>query len=168
MEKKGEGMPKDLNFEEASKPGIADGIQAIKMVREHVKEWGVAPDRVVFLGFSAGAAVTCGTMLQSDETLRPNYAAPIYGAPFGEKLPKIPAKLPPIFMAWAQDDPLVLGYITRFYNGLMQARQKPEAHIYAKGGHGFGMKQTSNTSDHWIDEFYWWLQAQGLDKPGPK
>jgi acetyl esterase/lipase len=63
MEKKGEGLPKDLNFDEASKPGIADGVQAIKIVREHAKEWGVAPDRVVFIGFSAGAAVTCGTML---------------------------------------------------------------------------------------------------------
>jgi len=168
MEKKGEGLPRNMNFDEASKPGIADGIQAIKIVREHSKEWSVAPDRVVFIGFSAGAAVTCGTMLQADEALRPNFAAPIYGAPFGEKLPKIPAKLPPIFMAWAQDDPLVLSYITRFYNGLIQAGQKPEAHIYSSGGHGFGMKQTGATSDHWIDEFYWWLQAQGLTKPAPK
>jgi len=71
-------------------------------------------------------------------------------------------------MAWAQDDPLVLGEITRFYNGLIHAGQKPEAHIYANGGHGFGMKQTGATSDHWIDEFYWWLQAQGLTKPSAK
>jgi len=168
MEKKGEGIPKGMDFDEVSKYGIADGVQAIKLVRQHAAEWGVSPDRVVFMGFSAGAAVTCGTMLQSDEGLRPNYTAPIYGAPFGEKMPKIPTKLPPVFMAWAQDDPLVLGEITRFYNGLIHAGQKPEAHIYANGGHGFGMKQTGATSDHWIDEFYWWLQAQGLTKPSAK
>jgi acetyl esterase/lipase len=167
MEKKGEGLPKNMDFDEASKYGIADGVQAIKLVRQHA-EWGVAPDRVVFLGFSAGAAVTCGTFLQADESLRPNYAAPIYGAPFGEKMPKIPAKLPPVFMAWAQDDPLVLAYITRFYNGLLQAGQKPEAHIYSAGGHGFGMRTTGATSDHWIDEFYWWLGAQGLTKAKAK
>jgi acetyl esterase/lipase len=167
MEKKGEGLPTNMNFDEASKYGIADGVQAIKLVRQHAAEWGVLPDRVVFLGFSAGAMVTCGTFLQADETLRPNYAAPIYGAPFGV-MPKIPAKLPPVFMAWAQDDPLVLSFVTRFYNALMQAGHRPEAHIYASGGHGFGMRTAGATSDHWIDEFYWWLQAQGLTKPAAK
>ena len=167
MEKKGEGLPKDMNFDEASKYGIADGVQAIKLVRQHAAEWRVSPDRVVFLGFSAGAMVTTGTLLQADEALRPNYAAPIYGAPFGV-MPKIPAKLPPVFMAWAQDDPLVLPFVTRFYNALLTAGHKPEAHIFMAGGHGFGMRTPGATSDHWIDEFYWWLQAQGLTRPTPE
>ena len=167
MEKKGEGIPQGMNFDEAGKYGIADGIQAIKVVRQHLAEWGVSPDRVVFLGFSAGAMVTCGTLLQADEALRPNYAAPIYGAPFGV-MPKISAKLPPVFMAWAQDDPLVLPFVTKFYNALLTAGHKPEAHIYAAGGHGFGMRTPGATSDHWIDEFYWWLQAQGLTKAAGK
>jgi acetyl esterase/lipase len=164
MEKKGEGIPKEMNIDEASKYGIADGIQAIKLVRQHAAEWGVSPDRVVFLGFSAGAMVTCGAFLQADESLRPNYAAPIYGAPFGV-MPAIPAKLPPVFMAWAQDDPSVLSFVQKFYAALLAAGHKPEAHIYGAGGHGFGMRQPGATSDHWIDEFYWWLQAQGLTKP---
>jgi acetyl esterase/lipase len=164
MEKKGEGIPKDMDYDEASKYGIADGIQAIKLVRQHTKDWGIAADRIVFLGFSAGAMVTCGTFLQADESLRPNYAAPIYGAPFGV-MPGIPAKLPPVFMAWAQDDPLVLSFVQKFYAALLAAGHKPEAHIYGAGGHGFGMRQPGAASDHWIDEFYWWLQAQGLTKP---
>jgi acetyl esterase/lipase len=164
MEKKGEGLPKDMNWDEAAKYGIADGVQAIKLVRQHAAEWGVSPDRVVFVGFSAGAMVTSGVLLQEDGALRPNYAAPIYGAPFGV-MPKIPKTLPPVFMAWAQDDPLVLSYVTKFYSALMEAGHKPEAHIYMAGGHGFGMRTPGATSDHWIDEFYWWLQAQGLTKP---
>lgn len=164
MENHGEGIPKGMNWDEAAKYGIADGVQAIKMVREHSKEWGVAPDRVAFVGFSAGAMVTSGVLLQEDPAVRPNYAAPIYGAPFGG-MPKIPAKLPPVFMAWAQDDPLVLPFVTRFYNALLTAGHKPEAHIFMAGGHGFGMRTPGATSDHWIDEFYWWLQAQGLTKP---
>ena len=167
MEKKGEGLPKDMNFDEASKYGIADGVQAIKLVRQHAAEWRVSPDRVVFLGFSAGAMVTTGTLLQADEALRPNYAAPIYGAPFGV-MPKIPAKLPPVFMAWAQDDPLVLPFVTRFYNALLTAGHKPEAHIFMAGGHGFGMRTPGATSDHWIDEFYYWLEVQGFTKPAAK
>ena len=167
MENHGEGIPKDVNWDEAAKYGIADGVQAIKLVREHAKEWGVAPDRVVFVGFSAGAMVTSGVLLQEDPAARPNYAAPIYGAPFGV-MPKIPAKLPPVFLAWAQDDPLVLPYVTRFYSALMEAGTKPEAHIYMAGGHGFGMRTPGATSDHWIDEFYWWLKAQGLAKAPQK
>jgi acetyl esterase/lipase len=156
QEKKGEGIPADLNMDEACKYGIADGIQAMKLVRAHAAEWGVAPDKIGFLGFSAGAMVTSGVLLQEDAAVRPNFAAPIYGAPFGV-MPKIPAKLPPIFMAWAQDDGLVLKPIVRFYDALRAAGIKPEAHIYASGEHGFGMKKQGTSSDHWIDEFYWWM-----------
>lgn len=163
QEKKGEGIPKDINFDEACKYGIADGIQAVKVVRAHASEWGVAPNKIGFLGFSAGAMVTSGVLLQDDEKARPNFAAPIYGAPFGV-MPKIPAKLPPIFMAWAQDDGLVRVPIEKFYAALVAAEIKPEVHIYSAGGHGFGMKKQGTTSDHWIEEFYWWVQAQGFGK----
>ena len=161
-EKKGEGMPTNIDFDEACKQGIADGVQAIKLVRQHA-EWGVATNRVGFVGFSAGAMVTSGVLLQADATARPNFAAPIYGAPFGV-MPKIPANLPPIFMAWAQDDPLVLDPVAKFYDALKAAGSKPEVHIYSAGGHGFGMKKQGTTSDHWIDEFYEWMEAQGFAK----
>jgi len=163
MEKKGEGMPANIDFDEACKYGIADGIQAVKVVREHAAEWGVAPEKVGFVGFSAGAMVTSGVLLQKDAAARPAFAAPIYGAPFGA-IPEIPAKLPPIFMAWAQDDPLVLDPVWKFYDALKAAGHKPEVHIYSAGGHGFGMMKKGTTSDHWIDEFYYWMQAEGFGK----
>lgn len=167
MEKKGEGIPPNMDMDEAAKYGIADGIQAVQVVRQHAAEWSVSPDRVGFIGFSAGAMVTSGVLLQKDRASRPNFAAPIYGGPFG-KMPEIPANLPPIFMAWAQDDPLVLEAVQQFYEALMKAGNKPEAHIYRAGGHGFGMDRKGTTSDHWIDEFYWWMEAQGLTKPAAK
>ena len=163
-EKKGEGIPAYIIFDEACKYGIADGIQAIKVVRQHAAEWNISPDRVGFLGFSAGAMVTSGTLLNPDAAARPNFAAPIYGAPFGT-MPPIPANLPPIFMAWAQDDELVLDPVVKFYDALKAAGNKPEVHIYSAGHHGFGMKKQGTTSDHWIDEFYYWLEAQGYTKP---
>jgi len=82
QEKKGEGMPADLNMDVACKYGIADGIQALTVVRQHAAEWGISPDRVGFLGFSAGAMVTSGVLLQENAAARPNFAAPIYGGPF--------------------------------------------------------------------------------------
>lgn len=167
LEKKQEGIPPDLNMDKACKYGVADGIQAIKVVRQHAGEWGISPDRVGFLGFSAGAMVTSGALLQENAAARPNFAAPIYGSPFGG-MPSIPAKLPPIFMAWAQDDTLALDAVVKFYEAPNSAGHKPEAHIFSAGGHGFGMKKQGTTSDHWIDEFYYWLEAQGFAKPATK
>jgi acetyl esterase/lipase len=163
MEKRGEGIPKGMDFDAASKYGIADGAQAIRIVREHAGEWGVSPQRVGFLGFSAGGMVASGVVLQADAAARPDFAGIIYGAPFGV-MPAIPEKLPPLFLAWAQDDDLTLAPVMKFYDALLKAGHKPEVHVYAAGGHGFGMKKQGTTSDHWIDAFHDWLAAQGLTK----
>jgi acetyl esterase/lipase len=163
MEKRGEGIPKGMDMDAAARYGIADGIQALKTVRQRAAEWGVSPERVGFLGFSAGAMVASGTVLQVDAAARPHFAGILYGAPFGA-MPAIPKDLPPIFLAWAQDDNQVLGPIVKFHDALMEAGHKPEVHVYNAGGHGFGLKKQGTTSDHWIDAFYHWLEAQGLTK----
>ncbi len=163
MEKRQEGIPANMNMDEAGKYGMADGRQALKVVRQRAAEWDVAPDRIGFIGFSAGAMVASGALLQPDEAGRPNFAALIYGAPFGA-LPALPAKLPPLFLAWAQDDTLALKPIVRFYDALTAAGHKPEVHIFGAGGHGFGMKKQNTSSDHWSDAFYYWLEAQGLTR----
>jgi acetyl esterase/lipase len=166
MEKRQPGIPA-MNMDEAGKYGIADGIQAIKVVRQRAAEWGISPDRVGFMGFSAGAMVTSGALLQQDANARPNFAAPIYGGPFGV-MPVIPAKLPPIFLAWAQDDGLARDAVIKFYDALESAGNKPEAHIFSSGGHGFGMRTQGTSSDHWIEEFYYWLEARGFTRPAVK
>jgi acetyl esterase/lipase len=167
LEKRGEGIPASLNMDEAGQYGIADGIQALKVVRQHATEWRVSPDRIGFLGFSAGAMVASGALLQTDAAARPSFAAMIYGGPFGV-MPAIPAKLPPMFLAWAQDDTQAREPVVKFYSALTAAGHKPEAHIFSTGGHGFGLKKQGTSSDHWIDEFYFWLEAQGLTRPAGK
>lgn len=162
VEKRGDGIP-EMDMDTAGRYGIADGIQALKVVRQHAADWNVRPDRIGFMGFSAGAMVTSATVLQQDSSARPDFAALIYGAPFG-KMPVIPAKLPPLFMAWAQDDNVAREAIVRFHDALLAAGIKPEVHVFSAGGHGFGMRKQGTTSDHWIDAFYFWLEAQGLTK----
>lgn len=162
VEKHGDGIP-EMDMDTAGRYGIADGIQALKVVRQHAAEWHVRPGRIGFMGFSAGAMVTSGTVLQQDSSARPDFAALIYGAPFG-KMPVIPAKLPPLFMAWAQDDNVAREAIVKFHDALLAAGIKPEVHVFSAGGHGFGMRKQGTTSDHWIDAFYFWLEAQGLTK----
>lgn len=152
-----------INLDELGKFGIADGIQALKVVREHAAEWGIKPNRVGFLGFSAGAAVTSAVLLQDEPSARPDFAAPIYGGPFGT-MPNIPTNLPPVFLAWAQDDSLANNFAMRFYQALKAAENNPEVHIFNSGGHGFGLQKRGTSSDHWIDMYYFWMEAQGLTK----
>jgi acetyl esterase/lipase len=167
LEKRGEGIPKGMDMDAAARYGIADGIQALAVVRQHAAQWGVSPDRVGILGFSAGAMVASGSLLQADTAARPRFAGLLYGAPFGA-MPAIPKTLPPVFLAWAQDDDVALAPVVQFRDALLAAGHKPELHVYSAGGHGFGMKKQGTTSDHWIDEFYYWLEAQNLTKPAAR
>jgi acetyl esterase/lipase len=141
--------------------GMADGIQALKVLRQRAQEFGVSPDKIGIVGFSAGGMVASAVLLQEDPAARPAFAAPIYGAPFGTS-PSIPQNLPPVFLAWAEDDRTAGTACGRFYEALKAAGAAPEVHIYQSGGHGFGMSKQGKTSDHWIDEFYYWLEAQGF------
>jgi acetyl esterase/lipase len=162
VEKRGQGIP-DMDADTAGRYGIADGIQALAVVRQHAGQWRVKEDRIGFLGFSAGAMVASGAVLQPDSAARPNFAALIYGGPFGV-MPPIPARLPPIFLAWAQDDDVARQSAVRLRDALVAAGQKPEVHIFSAGGHGFGLKKQGTSSDHWIDELYYWLQSERFTK----
>jgi hypothetical protein len=53
-------------------------------------------------------------------------------------------------------------------HGQDRLNYKPEAHIFSAGGHGFDMRKQDTSSDHWIDEFYYWLEAQGFTRPAAR
>lgn len=161
MEKRTPGIPRDLNMDVACKYGIDDAIQAVKLVRERAPQWGVARNKVGMIGFSAGGMVAAGAMLQPDGAARPDFVALLYGAPF-EAMPPIPKTLPPVFMAWAQDDPLALYAVDRFSSALKSAGMKPDVHVYSSGGHGFAVKKQGKASDAWTDDYYKWLKAEKI------
>ena len=163
LEKRQDGIPQ-MDMDTAGRYGIADGIQALKVVRQHAAEWGIAANRVGILGFSAGAMVASGTLLQPDAGARPSFAALLYGAPFGV-MPPIPATLPPLFLAWAQDDAVARTPVVRFHDALLAAGLRPEVHVFSAGGHGFGMRKQGTSSDYWVEALYHWLDAQGLTRP---
>jgi acetyl esterase/lipase len=156
-----DGAPLPSNMDEAGRYGMADGIQALKVVRQRASDFRIAPDRIGFIGFSAGAMVASAALLQEDAASRPSFAALIYGAPLGT-MPSIPAKLPPMFLAWAQDDAQALTFIVRFHDALRSAGHRPEVHAYSNGGHGFGLKKQGKSSDRWIEQLHVWMDAQGL------
>lgn len=161
----GGAMPSMKDMDEAAKYAIADGVQAIKVVREHAAEWGVSPDRVGVAGFSAGGTVAVSLVLNEDAGVRPDFAAILYGGPFGGPA-SLPKQLPPMFLAWAQDDPISAQTVAKLFAALTAEGHRPEAHVFTAGGHGFGAKKQGLTSDHWIDEFYLWLEAKGFAGAG--
>lgn len=163
VEKRQDGIP-SMDMDTAGRYGIADGRQAVRVVRQHAAEWGVSPDRVGFLGFSAGAMVASGALLVKSDAARPNFAALLYGGPFGA-MPPIPRNLPPVFLAWADDDPVALETAKRFRDALVAAGNTPDVHTFKDGGHGFGMRKQGTSSDAWVDVFYHWLDVNGWTRP---
>src|SRR5262249_39760195 len=87
---------------------IADGLQAVKVVRRRAAEWGIAPQRIGILGFSSGGVVASGAAMQYDEGSRPNFAAPIYPSFSGRGI-AVPADAPALFLLAASDDPMAVG-----------------------------------------------------------
>jgi len=142
-----------------------DGRQAVKVVRQHAGEWGIAPDRIGIMGFSAGGRVTMGVAMVHDVDSRPAFTAPIYGPGLLTGVP-VPADAAPMFILCASDDPLLPATdSSKLYTAWKEAGHSAEVHIYSKGGHGFGMKKQGLPVDHWIDRFGDWLEVQGLLKP---
>jgi len=141
---------------------IADGLAAVTYVRQHASEWGVSPDRVGIIGFSAGGSVTTGVAFHHSAEGRPAFIAAIYAGGDAYKEATVPDDAPPMFIAAATDDnlglvPTSLG----LYEKWTAAKKSAELHIYAKGGHGFGMRKHDLPTDHWIDRFAEWMELEG-------
>ena len=143
---------------------VADGRQAMKVVRQHASQWGIAPDRIGIMGFSAGGMVTMGLVMEHGADSRPNFAGPIYGAGLAEGS-AAPAEVTPLFILCATDDPIAATGSVATYTKWKAAGYPVELHMYSKGGHGFGMNKQGLPTDHWIERFGDWLEAQGFMKP---
>ena len=145
------------------KLALADGLAAIGHVRKNAKDYGVNPDRIGVIGFSAGGTVTASVAYNYTAETRPNFVAPIYLAYNWAIKPKgVPSDAPPMFVLAATDDPLGLApQSVAIYQDWTAARKSAELHLYSKGGHGFGMRKQNLPTDHWAERFADWLEVQG-------
>jgi acetyl esterase/lipase len=134
----------------------------VKWVRAHAGEYGISASRIGFMGFSAGGMTTMNVATSYDAAGRPDFIGVIYGA--GPERP-VRADAPPAFIAMAADDPL-LGYASiPIFEDWRAAGKSAELHVYAGGSHGFGMRKTGTSADHWIEDYVVWLKASGFVKP---
>lgn len=140
---------------------VADGLAAVTYVRQHAAEWGISPDRVGIIGFSAGGTIAGQVAVHYAPEGRPAFVGLIYGG--GVQDAVVPPDAPPMFIAAATDDNLGLAPASiAIYQKWAAAHKSVELHMYAKGGHGFGMHPQNIPTDHWIDRFAEWLQLQGF------
>jgi acetyl esterase/lipase len=141
----------------------ADGLAAMRLVRARADDFGADPARVGFLGFSAGGAVTMTVALGYDEATRPAFVAPIYAGAGRWNDQAVPDDAPPMFLVAASDDQLGLARDSvALYEKWLAAGKPVEMHLYAQGGHGFGMRRQHLPADTWIERLGEWLAASGL------
>lgn len=145
---------------------IADGLAAITYVRTNAKNMQLDPNKIGFMGFSAGGAVTMGVTFNYTKANRPDFIVPVYPwmTVIGDY--KVPEDAPAMLVVCASDDPLGLARpSTILYTDWLTSGKNAGMHMYSKGGHGFGMKKQNLASDNWIAQFHAWALTEKLTKP---
>jgi acetyl esterase/lipase len=139
---------------------VEDGLAALAVVRSRSKEFGIRPDHVGMIGFSAGAMTVLGTAQSANAGKGPDFIGYIYGPMVPTAVPK--GQATPLFAALALDDTIFgkqgFGIIQSW-----QAEGAPvELHAYERGGHGFGVGRSGTTTGGVLDQFTSWLDMHGF------
>jgi acetyl esterase/lipase len=162
-----------------SSAALQDAQRAMGLVRLHAAEWGIDPNRVGVLGFSAGGHLSAAISNLYDKRLydpiddadklscRPDFSVVVYPgylanadqnfAPNPEIHPT--ANTPPTFIVQAEDDPVHVENAVVYYMQLKSAKVPAELHVYAQGGHGYGLRRTALPVTSWPDEVEKWLHT---------
>ncbi|MBK8564289.1 MAG: alpha/beta hydrolase fold domain-containing protein [Saprospiraceae bacterium] len=90
---------------------VADGRAAVEYVRSHAAEYGIKPDQIGIIGFSAGGGVVGGVVYDHTPASRPDFAVPVYSALQRDDSQPVPADAMPLFVVCSADD--VFGFQTQ-------------------------------------------------------
>lgn len=155
-----------------------DGQRAMRLVRSRAKEWGIDPNRIGMMGFSAGGEVVsmvafvpgAGDPKASDPidqiSCRPDFIVMVYPGPLA--IPDvIPPYAPPAFLLAANDDPCCSATVVKLLQGYRNARLPVEAHLFAQGNHAFNMGHRSKLASikTWPQRLADWLGDNGILNP---
>jgi acetyl esterase/lipase len=177
-----QGTPKDVPPVQA----LMDAQRAISLVRGKATEWQIDAKRIGVLGFSAGGHLAAWAATNFDKraydkidatddaSCRPDFAVMIYPGYVvkqgtAELSPEIRVtpQTPPCFFVHAGDDRVSPENSVTMYLALKRAGVPTELHIYASGGHGFGLRPTGKPAATWPKRCEEWLRATGVFKaPG--
>ena len=161
---------------------LQDAQRAIGLVRHRSSRWGLAPNRIGILGFSAGGHLSAmasnhfdqrsypRTDASDDVSCRPDFTILIYPAylskpndlmALADEL-VITEKTPPCILIQTQDDGVKVESSLAYYLGLKQANIPVEMHLYPTGGHGYGLRDSEHLVSSWPARCEEWMRQGKL------
>jgi acetyl esterase/lipase len=164
---------------------LEDAQRTISLVRFHANQWHIDPHKIGVLGFSAGGHLVAATSVHFDKRLypnvdradevscRPDFAVALYPGHLSAGLrtlklnpdiaSRITARTPPTFLLQNEDDPVDSVWNSlSYYAALKQHGIPVEFHSYARGGHGFGLRNTDFAATEWPHLVERWLVTIGM------
>jgi acetyl esterase/lipase len=165
---------------------VQDGQRALGLIRQRARELNLDPKRIGIMGFSAGAhvsaAVSCGFEKRTYEPVddadrvscRPDFAMLIYPGLLAPKeqpdklLPHltVTSNTPPTLLVQTEDDNVRVENSLFYYLALKNAKVPAEMHLYAEGGHGYGLRPTEKAVTTWPKRAEEWLRGLGMLRQG--
>lgn len=136
-------------------PAVEDLALAIKTVQAQADKFQLDKDAISAIGFSAGARTLVRLLEQKPEAKKLQSVAFMY-PPMATSVSG--DTYPPMFFAMAVDDPLFTKDNLTFVESWLQKSSNVTVHLYADGGHGFGIKPKGTASDTWSTNYFHWLQ----------
>ena len=178
-----EGLPKHM-------AAWQDAQRMVRVARSRAKEWDINPDKIGFLGFSAGGHLTLMVATTSQTPAyepiddldkipcNVNFAIPVYpayvledgadgpNANKGNDSPMVDdfafdKMTPPMCLVHGDDDVYSPMGSVAVYSKLRKIGVPAELHIFTKTGHGFGGSPKDNHVGNWLDRAYYWMQKLG-------
>lgn len=162
-----------------SPTALQDAQRALGMVRLHAGEWHIDPHRIGVLGFSAGGHLAAAVSTHLDQRLyervdaadglscRPDFAVIVYPGYLAvqaenfapNRAISVTSQTPPSFIVQAENDPVHVENAVVYFLALKNAKVPAELHIYAEGGHGYGLRRTALPITTWPQSVETWLHT---------
>jgi acetyl esterase/lipase len=164
---------------------LQDAQRALGVVRSRANEFGIRPDRIGVLGFSAGGHLAASASNRYQERLyppadesdnascRPDFTVLIYPAYLTVKNENtklspdlhITTNTPPAFVAMSEDDPVHVENALFYTLALKNEKVPVELHIYPTGGHGYGLRSSPDLVTTWPKRAEEWMRSRGWLTP---
>jgi acetyl esterase/lipase len=169
-----------------SPAALEDAQRTVGLVRFHAAQWGIDPHKIGVLGFSAGGHLVAAVSTHfkrrlyravdaaDKESCRPDFGVALYPGHMLENTPQkddwkefalnpyvpVTPETPPMFLLQAEDDPIdTVKNSLVYYAALREAKVPVEMHLYAHGGHGFGLRRTEFPITAWPPLVETWLHT---------
>jgi len=167
-----------------SQAALQDAQRAVGVVRAHAAEWKIDPNRIGVLGFSAGGHLAAALSTHFEQRLyepidtadrlscRPDFAVIVYPGYLAiaeqnfaaNPEIRVTEQAPASFIVQAEDDPVHVENATLYFLQLKNAKVPAELHVYAEGGHGYGLRKTEKPVTNWPKLAEAWLHTIGVLK----